>query len=310
MRPVLLTWIGLAGLLCGCGGAGQPFVTPQRLDKGLVIVLTGIHGRLWLSESICQGLAQGGVDEAVELYDWTYHGHWLPFYNLGAIERNHRMAGQVASHVVQYQQEHPGKPVTLVGYSGGGPLAVWTAEALPEDVKVSGLILLSTPLVPEYDLRPALSASRKGIVNFYSRGDRIYLSMGTLIFGTMDKRHRISAGNLGFFDPRRDRAPRGTALPASCPSADLVYDRLYQVPWRREMARYGYDGTHLTIGAKDFVAAFIAPLIRADGWDAELVAKLPQPLSSSRPAASATATQAVSPGGPSKPAATSIPLHD
>jgi pimeloyl-ACP methyl ester carboxylesterase len=268
--PIVLWFLGS---LCGCGGTGQPNVQPSRLDKGLVIVLTGVHGRLWLSESICQGLDQGGVDQAIEIYDWTYHGQWLPFYNLGAVERNHRMARQISAHVQAYQKDHPGRPVTLVGYSGGGPLAIWTAEALPKDVHVDGLILLCTPLVPEYDLRPALSASRKGIMSFYSPRDRIYLAMGTLLFGTMDKRHRVSAGNLGFFDPRKSDAS-GSA--ASAPAEYDVYDKLYQVAWQPEMAQYGYDGMHLTIGAKDFVAAYLAPLVKARRWDARLVDQLPE----------------------------------
>ena len=243
-------------------------MTPERLDKGLVVVLTGIHGRMWLSESICDGLAAGGVDQAVEICDWCYAGHWLPFYNLGAIERNHRVAGEIAARVVAYQKEHPGKPVTLVGYSGGGPMAVWIAEAMPPGARLEGMVLLSTPLVPEYDLRPALTASRKGAVAFYSPKDTLYLALGTLLFGTMDKQHRASAGNLGFKDPR---GPAAQTRPASRPSADDVYDRLYQVSWEPEMVRHGFDGTHLTIGAKDFIATYVAPLVRSPQWDKELV---------------------------------------
>lgn len=239
------------------------------MDKGLVVVLTGIHGRLWLSESICEGLAEdGGVDQAVEVYDWTWHGHLLPFYNLGAVERNHRAARQIAEHIAAYQREHPGRPVTLVGYSGGGALAIWTAEALPEGTQVDGLILLCTPLVPEYDLRPALAASRKGAVSFHSGKDMLYLAMGTLIFGTMDKHHRISAGNLGFLDPE---GPTGTEPRAAGPPKDLPYRKLYQVPWQEDMGPTGYDGTHLTIGAKGFIAAYVAPLVRSPEWSIAVV---------------------------------------
>lgn len=283
----ILAVVGVVGSLCGCGGTGQPYVTPQRQDKGLVIVLTGIHGRLWLSESICHGLVDGGVAQAIEIYDWTYHGDLLPFYNLGAIERNHRMARQIASRVEAYEKDYPGRPVTLVGYSGGGPLAIWTAESLPKGVQVDGLILLSTPLVPEYDLRPALSASHKGIVAFYSQNDRIYLALGTLIFGTMDKHHRVSAGNLGFIDPRKSHPDTPATSPASGPASDEAYDKLYQVPWQSEMAKYGYGGTHLTIGAKRFVAAYLAPLVKARRWNANLVAHLPQASPASCPTASA-----------------------
>lgn len=250
-------------LLTGCGGGtGQPYVTPERLDKGLVVVLTGIHGRLWLSESIMKGLADGGVDEAVEIYDWTYEGHLLPFYNLGAIERNHQEARKIAQHLTEYQGSHPGAPVTLVGYSGGGPLAVWTAELMPPGHKLDGVVLLSPPLVPEYDLAPALSASRRGIVNFYSHKDVIYLGLGTLVFGTMDKQNRISAGNVGF----------SCTQPATRPAeANAAYARFWQVPYRDEMAATGYTGSHLTIGESAFIQQYVAPLVRAPQWDAALI---------------------------------------
>jgi hypothetical protein len=34
--------------------------------------------------------------------------------------------------------------------------------------------------------------------------------------------------------------------PASAPADEGLYDKLYQVPGKPEMAKYGYDGTHLT----------------------------------------------------------------
>jgi len=331
MRSAIMVCVGVcvAAASGGCGGTGQPYVTPERLDRGLVVVLTGIHGRLWLSESICHGLDQGGVGQAVEMCDWTYHGALLPFYNLGAVERNHEEAQRIAGRIAAYQKDHPGRPVTLVGYSGGGPLAVWTAEALPPGVQLEGIVLLSAPLVPEYDLRPALAASRKGIVSFHSAKDTLYLALGTIVFGTMDKQHRVSAGNLGFSDPRAaprtepSSQPAGPALagtlpaddsapatqpvaatdpatrraevvapttrPAEDPNAaalrDEVYAKLFQVPWQEEMADSGYNGTHLTIGAQQFIAAYVAPLVRARQWDAELLDAVVHRLRNSRPAA-------------------------
>ena len=264
LRSIALAVLAAAiPLLAGCGGGtGQPYVTPERLDKGLVVVLPGIHGRLWLSESIMKGLADGGVDEAIEIYDWTYEGHWLPFYNLGAVERNHQEAGCVARHIAEYQDKHPGAPVTLVGYSGGGPLAVWTAEQMPSGHKLDGVVLLSPPLVPEYDLTPALSASRRGIVNFYSHKDVMYLAAGTLVFGTMDKQNRVSAGNVGFY------YPQAATMPAE---ANSPYAHVFQVPYRDEMAATGHTGSHLTIGEPAFICQYVAPLVRARQWDVALM---------------------------------------
>ena len=252
--------IGLLVCLAGGCGGGQnelPYATPERLDKGLVVVLPGVHGRLWISDSVCQGLGDGGVEQAIVVYDWTWMGKLLPFYNLGQADRNVRVAVDIAQYVMDYQDKYPGRPVTLVGYSGGGPLAVWAAEAMPPGRQVDGIILLSPPLVPEYDLRPALRSCRKGAVNFYSTSDVIYLELGTLIFGTMDKENAASAGNLSFLSQETPLQP--------------PYDRLFQIAWQSKMAEDGYNGQHLTIGEAPYVRDYVAPLVRSAIWDQALI---------------------------------------
>ena len=37
------------------------------------------------------------------------------------------------------------------------------------------------------------------------------------------------------------------------------------------MDKLGYSGSHLTIGAEDFIAACVAPLVAADAWDRALI---------------------------------------
>jgi hypothetical protein len=37
------------------------------------------------------------------------------------------------------------------------------------------------------------------------------------------------------------------------------------------MSQLGYDGTHLTIGARAFVAQYVAPLVGARAWDEPFV---------------------------------------
>jgi pimeloyl-ACP methyl ester carboxylesterase len=258
----LLGGAAVLGGLAGCGGTGQPHVTPQRLDRGLVLVLPGIHGRLWLSENLGNGLAAGGVDQAIEIYDWTQPvGNWCVFYNLMAVEHNREIAARIAHYITDYQAAHPGRPVTLVGYSGGGPMAVYIAEAMPAGACVDAIFLLSAPLTKTYPLEKALAASRKGILSIYSNRDLAYLGMGTLLFGTMDGKHEISAGNVRF------------ETPAGGPGADL-YRKLFQVSWEPWMDKLGYTGSHLSSASPPFVAAYLAPLIRADRWNSDLFTRL------------------------------------
>jgi hypothetical protein len=37
------------------------------------------------------------------------------------------------------------------------------------------------------------------------------------------------------------------------------------------MDKLGYSGSHLTIGAADFIAACVAPLVRSRTWDQDMV---------------------------------------
>lgn len=258
MRHCILT-ICLAGLLlAGCGR--QPYVTPDRLDRGLVVVLPGIEGRSLLSDAIARGLDEGGVDAAIEITDWT--SIWGPLYTLRAEDRNRDRAEDIVQRILGYRWEHPGRPVVLVGHSGGGGLAVWVAERLPVGAAVDGLVLISPSLSPGYMLEYALGKTERGIVSFHSRRDVFFLGMGTQVSGTLDGEHAASAGMVGFRVP--EDPPPG-------------YEKLYQVPWTEEMAATGHVGGHLSSAATGFVKACVAPLIAADAWDAETVYQITRP---------------------------------
>ncbi len=231
--PVIVS----ALVLSGCNS--QPFLTPERLQRGLVIVLPGIEGRGLFNESICKGLDDGGVDWAIELYDWT--SSFVPFYNLRAQGRNRRKASELALRIAQYRLDYPDCPVILVGQSGGGAIAIWTAETLLPGKQVDGIILLAASLSPEYVLDFALERSHRGIVNLYSSRDWVFLGVGTMVYGTMDGRHSASAGQVGF------------EVPTSKKRAE-AYKKLYQLAWRPRMSETGHSGIHLTSGAALYVA--------------------------------------------------------
>jgi pimeloyl-ACP methyl ester carboxylesterase len=241
-----------AGLLVGCVDR-QVYLTPDRLHRGLVVVLPGIEGRSRLNEAITVGLVEGGVNWAIEIDDWTGTGLLI---NLYTEQRNRKIASQLAGRIERYRRKYPGRPVVLIGHSGGGAIAVWAAEALPADQTVDGLILINASLSPGYDLRGALMRTRRGIVNFYSSGDWLLLGLGTTFTGTMDREHGASAGMVGFNVP--DTAPG-------------EYRRLYQIGWSAQMARTGHTGGHFASSASRFAARYIAPLVLAENWSASLI---------------------------------------
>ena len=242
-------------LLSGCRTA-LPYATPGRYDRGLVIVLPGIHGRIGLTDAICHGLNDGGVDGAIEIYDWT---SWRgPIYNLEAQAGNRKVAKKIAQRIVKYQKERPLRPVVLLGHSGGAALAAWASEEMPMGHNVDGVVLLAAAMSPGYDLDLALAGSRRGIVSFHCDRDWFFLGVGTFVAGTMDGRHTASAGRTGFTVPQALRRERG-------------YDRLFQVAWRDEMAEAGHIGSHLTSGARAYVARYVAPWVRQATWDEALL---------------------------------------
>lgn len=240
----------------GCD-TSQPYVSAERLERGLVIVLPGIEGRSQFSRDICRGLDEAGLDCAIQLYDWTIP--LGPLYNLRAATRNRRQAEYVAGLIVRYRKACPGRPVVLVGQSGGGAIAVWAAEVLPPGQKVDGIILLAAALSPNYMLDMALANSTRGIASFHS--DRDWLLLTTNITGTMDGEATTSAGRTGFYVPEGPGKPK-------------CYAALHQVPWDRQMARSGHTGGHLTSGATHFVTLYVAPLVQQDTWDQAAVDRI------------------------------------
>ena len=260
IKYLVLCLLGLA-MTGGCVTLkhSKPTILHGDLDRGLVIVLTGIEGRSMFNEDICQGLAGGGVPYAIQLYDWT--SNYIPTVNLWRESHNHAVAGEISHMIVRYKSAYPNRPVILVGQSGGAAMAVWAAESLPPGENVDGVILIAASLSPQYMLDVALSKSRHGIVNFYSPKDWVLLGIGTTMAGTMDGEHTSSAGKNGFEVPEEGARPG-------------VYRKFFQISWTKEMSATGYTGSHLSSGATRFVARYIAPFVLADKWNNDLVKRV------------------------------------
>jgi len=182
----------------GCASDAE-FTTEQRKANGLVVILPGIEGRVsGHSEDIRKGLASAGIDRALLIYSW---GRPIPGVGMVLNQMDflgNRLAGiRIARMIAQYQDSHPGKPVHIVGHSGGGGVAVFAAEAMPEGRQIDALLLLSASISEGYDLTKALGHCRNGIVNFYNPEDSL-LGVGTIATSTVDGVKSASAGLNGF----------------------------------------------------------------------------------------------------------------
>jgi pimeloyl-ACP methyl ester carboxylesterase len=258
-------WRGLhslaAGLAFPLGGwwlSGlRSLRDPARLAHGLTVVLPGVEGWGPLNWSIARGLDDAGLPGAIIVHDWTT-GFWPLFpFHLRARRRNHRRAAELARLILDYQDRYPGRPVHLVGHSGGGAVAVWAMEALPPGHSVSTAVLLGPALSPSYRLGPALRRVKRAMWSFWSPLDLVFLAAGTFLFGTADGRHTASAGLRGFSLPPD----------ASAEEASLYWDRLRQRCYAPRMLGQFHWGGHFGWANRVFVAEEVAPLLHGGDCD-------------------------------------------
>lgn len=237
---------------CGLGHLS----TPERMEKGLVIVLPGIEGRSIWNYNLAMGLDDGGIDCGIELFEW---GTKVPggfLLNLADEERNRSEAVRLRDRILAYQLEYPGRSVRLVGHSGGAGMAIMATERLPEGAEVDSLTLLAAAISPTYDLRPALRRIRQCLINCYSDRDSILLGPGTILAGTIDRRHVEAAGKVGFEVPE-----------ASSEEERAFFAKLHQFAWTPEMARMGHDGGHFGWTHRGFVRDWLVPIQSASSND-------------------------------------------
>jgi pimeloyl-ACP methyl ester carboxylesterase len=226
--------------------------TPERLDRGLVLVLPGIEGESCINHSVARGLADGGIDCAIEIHDWTTGVILLFLYHLRGWRRNVRQAERLVRRIVEYRQAHPGRPVFVVGHSGGGAMTVVTLERLPPETVVTGAVLLEPSISPGYDLSTALVRSERGIWNFHSLLDVFFEGIATSVGGTTDGRYGPAAGMIGFRMPARP----------SDAGQRLYQAQLHEVPFQPAMIADFHFGGHFGPTNRVFVAERIAPLLK------------------------------------------------
>lgn len=216
------------------------------MDRGLTYLIPGFQGDAAAMYLPLAGLRAGGLETAVRVVSFG-----RPFGTMGNLtdyDGNRKIARELAREVVAFRREHPAAPIDLVGYSGGGAIALWMAEALPADVRLRHVILIQPAISRGYDLTPALRRVDGVMYHFYSPGDWLVLGMATRLFGTMDRKREDSAGKDGF------------DLSAAVRDAGLR-DKLREIPWRPFMITYAHFGDHTGLLLSPWNKRFVAPLL-------------------------------------------------
>ncbi len=225
---------------------------PARLEHGLIIILPGIEGCSSVNDSIARGLVAGQLSHAIQIIDWRRFRPWNPLH-LAMQRHNRTQARVVAELIINYQRDFPGQPVHLIGHSAGAGMALFVLEHLSEDQPVTSVTLLSAAVSRRFDVERLLDRTTAGIWNFYSPLDLPTVGFGTMLFGTMDRRHAVSAGALGFLTPGSN----------SVSSDELQHQpQLNQIPYQKGMAKSWNFGGHFGSTNAVFVRDRIVPICR------------------------------------------------
>lgn len=224
----------------------------SRLEHGLIIILPGIEGCSSVNDSIARGLVAGQLPHAVRIIDWRRFGPWNPLH-LAMDRHNRTQARVVADMIGDYQLDYPGQPVHLIGHSAGAGMALFVLQQLHESQCVETVILTAAAVSRQFDVQSQLSRTRRGIWNFYSPLDLPTNGLGTMVFGTMDRRHGISAGAMGF--------QVKLSVESDESEADSSGPRLHQVRFRPAMMKSWNFGGHFGSTNAVFVRQHIAPIL-------------------------------------------------
>ncbi|MEP0845210.1 MAG: hypothetical protein HRF50_00155 [Phycisphaerae bacterium] len=239
-------------LIAACTGCWKP---PDAVDPrpgaGLIWIIPGIEGSEWSVAQAYRALRDGGVQSDIRVYNWWNPN---PLANLTEYNQNRKRAGEIAQQITEYRRRNPLDDISLIGYSGGGGLAVFTAEALPESARLRHVVLIQAAISPDYDLTPTLTRIDGKLVNLYSPLDYLVLGVGTSVFGTMDRKNVPAAGNVGFV------AERAAPDPA-------LRSKLEQRPWTLDAVLTGHFGTHLGKAEYEWNRRFVVPYFAPNGAD-------------------------------------------
>lgn len=245
----------VAGLVSGMAAVGcsQTEWPAETAGEGLVVALPGVVNTKRHLNGFVRLVREEHPDWEVRIRSWGTPLRSI--HNLCAYERNRAVAEQIASELAAYRRSHPQARISLVGYSGGGGVAVFVTEALPADVMIERLILVAPAISPDYPLvERVLPHVSEYVINYASRRDH-QVGFGTRLFGTIDRVKTASAGCGGF---------------------SIEHRKLIQVCWSTSMLRWGHLGNHLSYLVPRWQRKYLVPALQAGVGPDDLLTPCPE----------------------------------
>jgi pimeloyl-ACP methyl ester carboxylesterase len=222
-------------------------VCPAAPEHGRIYCADGAGSGPVVARAFRNAVAEAGLPLRVEEVPWS-KGEGRVVADQIDYARVRAFGRCLAESIVAYRRANPDGEVFLVGHSAGSGVVLAALECLPP-LTVDRAFLLAPSVSADYDLRPALRASRQGIDVYYSRRDRIVLGVLTRVIGNTDRRGGATSGHVGF-----------RLAVATCEDQAL-YANLRQHQWTREVAWTGNRGRHFDTYKPEFLRAYILPLM-------------------------------------------------
>jgi pimeloyl-ACP methyl ester carboxylesterase len=222
---------------------------PPSAESGRLLILPGVgNTRFHLAGFVERAQAQL-PSFTIDVQPWGVP--FLMIHNLRAHERNVATAARMAEEITAWRRAHPKEPLYVVGYSGGGGMAMLIAAALPDDMQIDRLILVAPAISPDYPLESeVLPHVRELVVNYSSERD-LQVGWGTRTFGTIDRVRTVSAGAVGF---------------------DLTHPQLLQYGWSTADEPLGHFGNHIAYLGERWQLAKLLPALDPSLDSSELAA--------------------------------------
>ncbi len=216
--------------------------TPDRLRRGLVLLLGGMEGPSRYATNLASGLLAGGYPGGLDIFDWNAGWPLVCWYrNLTDRTHHESQSARLAARIHAHAASYPGSPLSLIAHSSGCWVVLRALAKLTDNMTIDRTILLAPSVSPGFHLGPAATRCRRGLWSVGGPGDYFFLGMGTAVLGTSDRVRTPSAGWIGWhhFD-----------IPG-----------FRELRWHPDWIRHGYLGNHTSCTAVHFAERVLAPAL-------------------------------------------------